>query len=295
MRNACLLSQLKKSLQSESNEEKITQFYNNATEDYEFWSKDLNMHFGYYVPFTTNAFKRDSMLHRMNEQIFSQLNIAKKNTHVADLGCGMGATMKYGIDHYPELKVTGCTISPFQVTHGNKLLNSERAEIVEADYRNTKLRSDSFDGAYAIESFCHSGCAPEALKEAHRILKPEGTLVIADAFCKKPRSSMNVLTKKVHDKLSKSWSLEKLGNIKEVEQELYKLGFREVSVENIWYRVAPSVLHVPFAITGFILKKLFRGEPLKKESWDNLKGSFYALLTGLCLTDFGYYIITAKK
>jgi len=36
--------------------------YNEATEDYEFWSKDFNMHFGYYIPFKTNPFKRDTML-----------------------------------------------------------------------------------------------------------------------------------------------------------------------------------------------------------------------------------------
>ena len=30
--------------------------YNEATEDYEFWSKDFNMHFGYYIPFKKKIF-----------------------------------------------------------------------------------------------------------------------------------------------------------------------------------------------------------------------------------------------
>ena len=68
-----------------------------------------------------------------------------------------------------------------------------------------------------------------------------------------------------------------------------------VTVEDISYRVAPSVLHVPFAITGFILKKIFRKDTLKLQSWKNLKGSLFALLSGLHMKSFGYYIITAKK
>jgi len=48
----------------------MTNFYNEATEDYEFWSKDFNMHFGYFIPFKTNLFKRDDMLNEMNNEVF---------------------------------------------------------------------------------------------------------------------------------------------------------------------------------------------------------------------------------
>ncbi len=281
--------------QSKTVKENIIDFYNKATEDYEFWSKDLNMHFGYYIPFKTNLLKRDTMLNTMNEYIFSRLKIEDTNAAIVDLGCGMGATMKFGIEKYPNITMRGFTISDFQVEYGNQLINSERGLISNKDYRKTELPNNYSDGVYAIESFCHSGCSKESLQEAYRILKPNSRLVIADAFCKRDRGSMNLLSQKVHDGLAKSWSLEKLGNIREVKKQLREIGFKEVEVKNIWYRVAPSVLHVPFAITGFMLKKLINSKSLTKESIDNLKGSFYALLTGLCLPDFGYYIITAKK
>jgi len=51
-----------------SNKENLIELYNEATEDYEFWSKDFNMHFGYYIPFKTTLFKRDTMLNEMNNQ-----------------------------------------------------------------------------------------------------------------------------------------------------------------------------------------------------------------------------------
>ena len=284
-----------KVVQKKSVKENMIDFYNKATEDYRFWSKDLNMHFGYFVPFKTCVFTRDAMLNKMNDHLFSLLEIEDKKAHVVDLGCGMGATMKYGVNKYPKLAMTGCSIVDFHVQYGNQHVNSERASILQRDYQDTKFASNKFDGAVAIESFCHSGCSTETLEETFRILKPGAKFVMADAFSKRSKEEMNMLSKHVYDGLCESWSLEKLGNIREVVKEMERIGFEEIQVKNIWYRVAPSVLHVPFAISGFILKKLIKNQPLKKESIDNLKGSFYALLTSLCLQDFGYYTITARK
>jgi hypothetical protein len=142
---------------------------------------------------------------------------------------------------------------------------------------------------------CHTGCSTDALKETYRILKPDSTFVIADAFTKKDIEQMNPLAKYTYKGLCESWSLESLGNINRVVADLEAIGFKDIKVRNIWYRVAPSVLHVPFAISGFILKKLFKKEPLKPESKKNLKGSFFALLSSLSMSNFGYYMITAKK
>ncbi|MFK8059107.1 MAG: cyclopropane-fatty-acyl-phospholipid synthase family protein [Polaribacter sp.] len=286
---------LKTEVEETSNEQKISDFYNKATEDYRFWSKDLNMHFGYYIPFKTSFLRRDSMLNQMNKYLFSLLELNNRRSHIADLGCGVGATMKYGINKNSKLAVTGFSISQFQVDFGNQYINSNRATILNKDYRKTEFSKNSFDGALAIESFCHTGCSKETLKEAYRILKPNSNLVIADAFTKKSRNRMNLFSKKVNDGLCKTWKLEKLGNILDVKENLESLGFKEVTIKNIWYRVAPSVLHVPFTIIGFIIKKLLKNKPLNEESIDNMKGSFYALLTSFCLQDFGYYVITAKK
>ncbi|EDP97722.1 methyltransferase domain-containing protein [Kordia algicida OT-1] len=295
MKNLCLLTYLKKEIEKPSNNEKVIDFYNETTEDYRFWSNDLNMHFGYYIPFQTSVFSRDTMLNQMNKQVFKRLNIENKKKHIVDLGCGMGASIRYGIENYPKLAVTGLTITPFQVKKGNELINSERGTILNRDYTNTFFPENSFDGAMAIESLCHSGCSTKALQETYRIMKPGATFVMADAFTKKDFKDMNPLAKYTYRSLCESWSLESLANINRVKTDLKKLGFKDIKVENIWYRVAPSVLHVPFTISGFILKKLFKKELLKQESLQNLKGSFAALLSSLNLNSFGYYIITAKK
>ncbi len=270
-------------------------FYNEATEDYAFWSKDFNMHFGYFVPWKTNPFKRDSMLNEMNRQVLNRLKLPLQGGLLADLGCGMGGTMHYALKQTSGLSAFGVTLSEFQLREGNKRLKNLQGTILQENFNRTSFCSNSFDGALAIESFCHSGHSKQSFKEAYRILKPGGSLVIADAFLKKDPEALCYGGKLSYEKLCNHWSLERLGHITKVAQELKDTGFSEVSVEDISFRVAPSVLHVPFAISGFILKKLFGSGALKKESLHNLKGSFYALLSGLHMKSFGYYLITCKK
>lgn len=275
--------------------EAIIDFYNEATEDYSFWSKDLNMHFGYFIFGKTNPLKRDSMGNEMNNQIYNRLNLSKNTKNIADLGCGMGGTMRYMLKKQNNLSMVGVTLSPFQVEEGNKLLKNKKGLILQENYCNTSFSNNSMEGAIAIESYCHSGHSEEALKEAFRILKPEANLVIADAFLKKDAENLCKISNYSYRNLCKGWSLDGLGVIEEVKNNLKKIGFKKVRVEDVSFRVAPSVFHVPFAIGGFILKNILLKNPLKLQSWNNMKASFYALISGLHMKDFGYYIITATK
>lgn len=267
-------------------------FYNEATEDYKFWSRDFNMHFGYYSFLRTNPFRRDSMLNEMNRQIYNRLGHAG---HLCDLGCGMGGTMRYGLKNNRAVKISGITLSEFQAVEGNKLLDGYNGNITIGNYNHTCFPDNAFDGAIAIESFCHSGHARESFAEAYRILKPGAKLVVSDAFLKKELSELCIGGSYCYKGLCDGWSLEKLGNIPAVKQMLAEIGFSEVKIEEVSLRVGPSVLHVPFAITGFIIRKLLKGQKLKPESLKNLKGSLFALLSGVQMNNFGYYIITCTK
>lgn len=270
-------------------------FYDEATIDYEFWSKCLNMHFGYFRWGKTNPFRRDSMLNEMNHQVLQRLGLLKKKGIMVDLGCGMGSTMKYALEHHKQLSCIGLTLSKFQVQKGNRLLKNRQGVILQENYNNSSLPSNSCDSALAIESFCHSGHHPKSFREAYRLLKPGGRLVIADAFLKKSPGQLSGFAKKGYRRLCSHWSLEKLGAIEEVERQLKNVGFSKVTIEPISWRAAPSVLHVPFAILGFALRIWLNGDDFPKERLHNLKGSFYALCCGLQLKSFGYYLISCTK
>ena len=281
--------------QSEQNRIEMVDFYNEATEDYEFWSKDFNMHFGYYIPFKTSPFKRDVMLNQMTNQVISRFNYTNKKATLIDLGCGMGGSMRYAIKKHKNLTAFGVTLSDFQVKKGNTLLKGLKGTILKENYNNTSFKSNSFNSALAIESFCHSGHSKTALKEAYRILKPDGKLVIADAFLKKEETELCYGGKYAYHKLCSHWSLEKLETKNNMVKKLQSVGFTNIKIEDASLRVAPSVLHVPFTIIGFFIKNMIALKGFKKESLHNLQGSFYALLSGLHMKSFGYYIITCTK
>lgn len=279
-----------------SNEEQLFQFYEEATEDYAFWSKDFNMHFGWFDWGKTNPFKRDEMLNLLNDKMIANLGLHNEECTVVDLGCGMGGTMRRLNKIHPNVSITGITLSDFQKVEGNKLLRDiESATIELQNYNSTKFKTNSIDGALAIESFCHSGHSSKTLHETYRILKPNANLVISDAFLKKPKNKISWLGNIVYNKLCEKWSLEGLANIYEYTNQLRNAGFKKVTVKDISWSVAPSVLHVPIAIPAFILKKLLLGEKVKSQSWNNLFGSFYALMSGLLRKEFGYYQIVATK
>ncbi|AXG73021.1 methyltransferase domain-containing protein [Flavobacterium arcticum] len=276
----------------EDNNHRTAELYNEATEDYEFWSRDFNMHFGYYNPSRNNPFMRDTMLNEMNRQVYKRIGDSKL---ICDLGCGMGGTMKYGLERNKELRVLGVTLSEFQATEGNKRLTGLNGLILKEDYNNTTFSDNTFDSAMAIESFCHAGHSEASFKEAYRILKNGGKMVITDAFLKKEIKNLCPGGSYCYKGLCNGWSLEKLGNIPEVKRTLERIGFKDIIIEDISLRVAPSVLHVPFVISGFLLKKILKNQEIGKQSIQNLKGSFYALLSGIQMNNFGYYIITCTK
>ena len=291
MKSATITSLIK----IENNRIEMINFYNEATEDYEFWSNDFNMHFGYFIPFKTNVLKRDSMLNEMNNQVLKRLKLTNKKSTLIDLGCGMGATMRYALKKQQNLSSFGVTLSDFQAKKGNELLNDYDGTILKENYNNTSFKSNTFDAALAIESLCHSGHNEKSIKEAFRIIKPYGKLVIADAFLKREPSKLGMGSNYAYKKLCNHWSLEKLETIDNMVTKIKEQGFSKVEVEDASFRVAASVLHVPFAIIGFTLKQLFSTKSIKRESFHNLKGSLYALLSGLHMKSFGYYIISCTK
>jgi SAM-dependent methyltransferase len=104
---------------------------------------------------------------------------------VLDLGCGVGAAVRYLAEQRP-VDVVGVSISPAQIRLaqrydglGGQLRGSTR--FLVADY--TALPGlTGFDLAFAIESFVHAESASAFFREVARALAPGGALVVLDDF-----------------------------------------------------------------------------------------------------------------
>jgi SAM-dependent methyltransferase len=173
---------------------------------------------------------------------------------------------------------------------------SDRIRVVEADYQRTALPSSRYDGVYALESSCHA-LGPDKgllLEEAHRLLRPGGRLVVADAFlCGR---FVNQLQQRLYRWIGRCWVVEEFADLNLFTQCLERLGFDRITVENVHMRVAPSVMHVPWVTLKFLLANVVFGKrAMTRARWNNVVAPLLAPLISAPLGAVTYCMITATK
>jgi SAM-dependent methyltransferase len=213
----------------------------------------------------------------------------------------VGASVRTAAAIYPRKEFLGVTVVPWQVETGNawtrRLGVYPRVRLELADYTATGLPAGSVDGAIAIESACHAegpGKIP-FVREAARILKPGARLSVADAFLKNPARPLGPLSSRLNDLLNRSFVLPQLPQIESFSAALEQHGFDDVTVEDISWRVAPSVMYAPYVVTSFVLKRLLRRQALSEHTRANLRGSLMCSFLGVNRLKFGYYLVSARR
>lgn len=279
----------------------ILAYYSATAQDFRAWSPALNMHFGYWT-LGQNPFKRESMLETMNEQVMQRLRLpAQSAARVADLGCGAGATARSIALHRRCTTVDAVTLVPAQILQGAALnqtaglLNPVRFHL--ADYAHTQLASAAYDGVYALESACHAPGAGKTalLREASRLLKPGGRLVIADAM-RRTTKPLPAFMASIYRQWCNNWAVSELAEQAALRLALQAEGFEDIQFEDISWRVAASALHIPLLASRFALREWWRARfKLGRLRQGHISASFAAFLLGAWLPGFGYFIVTAQK
>jgi MPBQ/MSBQ methyltransferase len=291
--------------QDQSNTHNLRAYYREVASDYLAWSRNLNMHFGYWA-WGMNPFKREPMLERMSHEVIQRLGLPAHAASVADLGCGAGATARHLASQLPGAHVDAITCVPEQVTQG-LALNSEWADAGRMpaqsvrfhckDYLATGLPSQQYDGVYAIESDCHCpGAGKQALlQEAARLLKSGGRLVIADAMLRDDKA-IPAPVAMAYRSMCRNWALAELAECSALKKQLERSGFIDIRFEEIGWNIAPSAFHIPIFATRFTLAALWRSKGrLVAWRWRHILASYCSLLVGLWRPRFGYYLVSARK
>ncbi|MBC8048233.1 MAG: methyltransferase domain-containing protein [Fimbriimonadaceae bacterium] len=285
----------KKELQQE-----VVNYYQDTGLDYREWSPSFNMHFGYYK-FLMNPFHREPMLEEMNHLVFKHLHISEKENVILDLGCGLAAPCRTFAKKYPDKKITGITIVPWQIEQAN-LLNiaadlQNNIQLILGDYTDLPFEDNSADRVYALESCCHSEGRDKAafIKEMMRVLKPGQRFVIVDGFIKKEPQEFGPLVRYCYNQIIKGWALPSFPHLYLFKKKLLEEGAEEIQIKDLSYRVAPSVLHAPFVVLYFFLKKLLQGEKLNSVRLGHLKACWLGLILGMHRRKFSYCLVTGIK
>lgn len=204
-----------------------------------FWAKRkmASLHFGYWED-NTQRLDEALSLHKKKLAGFAQIPMKAK---VLDMGCGVGGGAIF-LAKECQAEVIGVNISSTQLQEAKrnvvKVGLENQISFIQADYLNTELPTNSFDVIWAVESFFHCEDKEAFLKEAFRLLKPNGKLVLADYFLSKlPKTSK-------HQKLLSTWfkgfHIPNLLHIDELESQVNTAGFSGYQYRNVSQNVMPS-------------------------------------------------------
>ncbi len=88
---------------AETNNQKqqVVSYYVDTGLDYGEWSREFNMHFGYYR-FPMNPFKREPMLEEMNRQVFSHLQLKSDDVLNIRFGLRIGSALPFADKKLPR-------------------------------------------------------------------------------------------------------------------------------------------------------------------------------------------------
>lgn len=222
-----------------SSQQHIKDYYNQTQFDYSFiWNWKLKttpaLHFGYY---DEKATKHEQAIFRVNEVMADWANVAE-GTKVLDAGCGLGNTSLWLAQHC-KAKVTGITLVQKQVDTAYALAKKQNivgAEFLVADYLKTPFEDNSFDVVWACEALCHAPNKSLFYKEACRILKPGGRVVIAENL--RPERPMSAEKEKFLHDIFDAWAIPDLDTLEEHQQHAASAGFinfqyKDVT-KNVW-------------------------------------------------------------
>ena len=272
-------------------------YYQSTYSDYKnLWTgnRDLAIHFGYYDDKTK---KHSDAVIRLN-QVLAEYAKISKDDHVLDAGCGYGGSSIWLAQNI-GCKVTGITIVPFQVEIGSREIQnrqlSDKVELLNQDFTNINFPNETFSVYWALESIVHAQDRSKVLSEAHRLLKKDGRLIVAEYTYREGPSLSKAELNYMNPWLN-GWAMPQLLTKSEYERQLAEAGFKNIKSYDITGQVKPSLKRLKVLCTIFLPgAKLLRS--LGIFNWQrtaNVEGSLRqakALDKGL----WNYSIFVAEK
>lgn len=218
----------------------IIKYYDSCEIDYKLiWklNKHGAMHFGLWDD-RVRTFSQ--ALIRENE-VLAQIAKITKEDYVLDAGCGVGGSSVF-LAKKIGCKVVGITLSEKQISSAKEFARkNDAADLVNfqiADFTKTNFEHGTFDVIWAIESVCHAYNKEDFVKEAARILKKGGRLIIADWFASKEDFSEK--EKVLMKKWLNGWAVNSLDTQERFWEYLEKSNFKNIKFCDVTQNIMNS-------------------------------------------------------
>lgn len=163
---------------------RVVDYYNAAQLFYEhlwYGRTALGLHYGFW---DRNVSNRKQAILRENEVLAEFANV-KRGDLVLDAGSGVGGSGIWLAENRGA-NVVRLNIVHKQLKIGHRLAEKSKllksSTFVEGDYQKLPFRSSLFDVVWSLESIEHATNINAFIHEAHRVLKPDGKIIVAGTF-----------------------------------------------------------------------------------------------------------------
>jgi cyclopropane fatty-acyl-phospholipid synthase-like methyltransferase len=218
----------------------VVEYFDQTHDDYRrLWGMDrhLGLHCGF---FDADHRRHDDAVAHMN-RVLAEAAAIRRTDRVLDAGCGIGGSALWLAAHV-GCRVTGINLSARQVEHARQLAARHGAlalvDFHVADYADTGLPAASFDVVWALESLCHGEDKLAVLREAHRLLRPGGRLVVADCFL--AREALTPAEQRLVERWRQGWVIPNVAGVGRFQEWLKQAGFHDVCFRDSTRHIAPS-------------------------------------------------------
>lgn len=276
----------------------IIEYYNKSLNAYkDAWGLERNrqLNLGFWFPGTRNL---SQALENLNAEVAKRAQVGPGD-RILDAGCGVGGTSIYLAANH-QCQSTGITLVPRQVEMAQNFAREagvvDRTRFEVMDYCKTSFPDNHFDVVLGIESICHATSKREFLKEAYRVLKPGGRLVLAENLQAKA-----TLTPAEHEILYtygfEGCKIDSLDTEADYLQNLNDLGFSRFACEDMTTYVWPSIRRlrrIYYLARMYNLYRALIGQPYGTTEKAHTRMCYY-LYTGLKEKLWSYGLIEAVK
>jgi SAM-dependent methyltransferase len=144
-----------------------------------------HVHWGYYDDPNAQDDSPEALAvaaERLTQKLIAMAAI-RPTHHVVDVGCGFGGTLGHINEHVAGVDLVGVNIDVRQLARANQLVlarNGNTLQFVAGNACSLPLSSAVVDRMLAVECIFHFPSRLAFLREAARVLRPGGRLVLSD-------------------------------------------------------------------------------------------------------------------